>query len=311
MASGDFLACMNSPEHKNWLKAVYCLRQIMREPLALYTNDQMKSFHRDLRQQNVFLQTACNTPPRLRRDELSQPCESCSRWMDVIMQHHRQPTVTVNWDNCNPSHWRHDYWEVAKAYMPRGLKKVGRAHECDTPALLNLINFCDHFKLDTTVVRQVIQYRNELVHAIFKVNDEWLHGFRTSLSNLIRQFHSEPWMEKVQQQIQETLALDLSISIVFQGHAADGLVADNMNYAIAQGPARDDADSRRSELAFSIRQMQVQSLRETVHELLYGEDTQDSEELAMLSSFLQANRNLEQLFSAELQTIRSLREERK
>lgn len=61
---------------------------------------------------------------------------------------------------------------------------------------------------------KVIQYRNELVHAIFKVNDEWLLGLRTSLSNFIRQFRNEPCMEKVQQKIEE-----VSVHVCLCAHA--------------------------------------------------------------------------------------------
>lgn len=72
----------------------------------------------------------------------------------------------------------------------------------------------------------------------------------------------------------QTLALDLSISGVLPDFAGDGYLADNLNYDIVQGSARDVADSRQSDLVHSICQMEVQSLRETMHELLYGEDTQ-------------------------------------
>ncbi|KAK1892750.1 putative protein CXorf38 like [Dissostichus eleginoides] len=57
-----------------------------------------------------------------------------------------------------------------------------------------------------------------------------------------------------------------------------------------------------------ISQWEAELLQERLQELLHAadHDTQDTEQLKSLSSFLQANRDLGERFSAELQAIDSL-----
>ncbi|KAK5879431.1 hypothetical protein CesoFtcFv8_024732 [Champsocephalus esox] len=231
---------------------------------------------------------------------LSSACRTCSEWQTVIRRHHRQPEATVNWDNCYPTNWRTDHWELAKAYMPRGQGKLKGADQCDASALLNLINYCDCFRsVDPKVVREVIRYRNELMHSCeLRVKDEWMTHFQNALTRLMRQFSNVQQMAEVGKQIEEMLSVDLSICVSgldFSDSAVmDGLECDSVSQL---EPSPD-----------LISQWEAELLQERLQELLHAadHDTQDTEQLKSLSSFLQANRDLGERFSAELQAIDSL-----
>ncbi|KAK2822017.1 hypothetical protein Q5P01_022082 [Channa striata] len=204
---------LNDREYKNWLKAGRCLL-ILKEGLHPSINQQMRAFHGDLLNQNSLLRKPCHTSScKASRNKLSSTCSPCTEWQKVILRHHRQPDATVNWDNCFPPSWRTDHWELAKAYMPRGQGKVKGAHQCDASALLNLINYCDCFlSVDGKLVREVIRYRNELMHSCeLRVKDEWMRHYQTTLKKFVRQFRHIPQMATAGQQIDEMLSADFSI----------------------------------------------------------------------------------------------------
>ncbi|CAK6952082.1 uncharacterized protein CXorf38 homolog [Scomber scombrus] len=301
MVHGQLEVRLNDREYKNWLKAGRCLL-ILKEGLHPFVNRQMRDFHRYLLNQDVLRQTPCKTSCRSRGNKLSQVCRACSVWQNVILRHHRQPDCTVNWDNCFPPSWRTDHWEVAKAFMPRGQVKVKGAHECDASALLNLINYCNYFHVDVKYVKEVIRYRNELMHSCdFRVTDDWMRRYRTSLTHLVQQFSNVPEMAATEQQINDMLAVDLSIS-------ASG--CDQRDSALEF-----DSDSQPKISADIISQWEAELLQERLEELLHAaaapadDDTEtlDAEQLRTLGGFLQTNTDLAERFSSELQAINSLK----
>ncbi|KAM9349666.1 uncharacterized protein CXorf38 homolog isoform 1-T1 [Symphorus nematophorus] len=296
---------LNDREYKNWLKAARCL-QILREGLHPFISHHMRAFHGDLLNRNTLLRTPCQTACRPRGTKLSSLCRACSEWQTVILRHHRQPDATVNWDNCFPPHWRTDHWELAKAYMPRGQGKKTGADQCDASALLNLINYCDYFQsVDLKRVRELIRYRNELMHSCeFRVKDEWMRYYQSALKNIVQQFSHVPQMAAVGRQIEEMLTVDLSICV-------SGL--DRMDSAELDGLEHDSV----SQLEISanlISQWEAELLQERLQELLHAAaadddddtKTQDTEQLKRLSGFLQTNRDLAERFSSELQAINSV-----
>ncbi|XP_078143913.1 uncharacterized protein CXorf38 isoform X2 [Centroberyx gerrardi] len=242
---------LNESGYKNWLKAGRCLL-ILQQRLHPFINNQMRAFHGDLLNQNPLLRRQCGTSCRPRGNKsgaLTGLCKVCSEWGKVILRHHRQPDATVNWDNCSPPSWSHDHWELAKAYMPRGQVKVKGADKCDASALLNLINYCDHFRsIDTKLVREMLRV-------------DW----------------------------------SICVSGLDRMDAADLDVLES------------DSASQWETSADSISQWEAEVLRERLEELLHDAETQDTEQLTRLGDFLQANRDLAELFSAELQAISSLK----
>ncbi|XP_070701773.1 uncharacterized protein CXorf38-like [Pempheris klunzingeri] len=300
---------LNDREYKNWLQAGQCLL-LLRDGLLPFTSQHMRAFHGDLLNHNTELRRPCETSCcRPRGSTFSSACRVCSEWQAAILRHHRQPGATVNWDNCSPPHWRTDHWEVAKAYMPRGQGKVKGADQCDASALLNLINYCDCFRsVEPKFVREVIRYRNELMHSCeLRVKDEWMRRYQMALKNLLRQFSYVPHMDTVGKHIEEMLTVDLTIYV-------SGL--DRMDAAELDG-LQCDSVSQWEISATSISQWEAELLAERLKELLHaagagddddGDDTktQDAEQLKSLGGFLQANRDLSERFSAELQAINSL-----
>ncbi|XP_035526727.1 uncharacterized protein CXorf38-like [Morone saxatilis] len=299
---------LNDREYKNWLKAGRCLL-LLRDGLHPFISQRMRAFHADLINQNSLLRKPCETSSCRPRGTKFLPCRACSEWQTVILRHHRQrATATVNWENCFPPHWRTDYWELAKAFMPRGLGKVKAADQCDASALLNLINYCDYFQsVDLKCVREVIRYRNELMHSCeLRVKNDWMRHYETSLKNLVRQFSPIPQMARVGQQIEEMLVVDLSICV-------SGL--DRMDSANMDG-IECDSVSQWETSPDLISQWETELLQERLQELLHvataaEDDTdvtkaEDTEQLKRLGGFLQANRDLAERFSTELKAINSL-----
>ncbi|XP_034744586.1 uncharacterized protein CXorf38-like [Etheostoma cragini] len=301
MVREELAVRLNDKEYKNWLKAGRCLL-ILKDGLHPFINDQMRAFHRDLLNQNTLLRKPCVISCKPRGNKLFSACRMCSEWQTVILSHHRQPDATVNWDNCFPPNWRTDHWELAKAYMPRGQGKVKGADQCDASALLNLINYCDCFRsVDPKFVREVIRYRNELMHSYeFRVKDEWMSQYQATVKKVVRQFSHVPQMAKVGHQVEEMLSVDLSICV-------SGL--DRMDSANMDG-IECDSLSQWEASANLISQWEAELLQESLHGLLHAaaDDTMtpDTEQLKKLCSFLQTNRDLGERFSEELQAINSL-----
>ncbi|XP_060930767.1 uncharacterized protein CXorf38 homolog [Limanda limanda] len=248
MVSEELLLRLNDREYKNWLKAGRCLL-ILKSGLHLFTSQQMRGFHKALLAHSPQLRRTCETNA-CRGNQLSSACRPCSEWKKEILGHQRQPKRAVCWENCFPPSWRTDFWEVAKAYMPRGQGKVKGADQCEASALRGLICSCDCFQsVDSTFVR-------------------------------------------------EMLTVDLSVSVSgldqLDSVDSDGLVCDSIH----QSEATIDL----------ISQWEAELLQEKLQELLHtdDEDAQDTEQLKGLGGFLQANRDLGERFSAELQPIHSL-----
>ncbi|CAN9503060.1 unnamed protein product [Ophioblennius macclurei] len=296
MGFEELVVRLNDGEYKNWLKAGRCL-VILKDAIHPFTDQNMRDFHADLLKHNPQLKNTCRVSCQLRTNKL---CSGCSDWKKEILRQHRQPNATINWDNCTPAHWRKDHWEVAKAYMPRGQASKQRADQCDAAALLNLINHCNCFWfVDPKVVREVIRSRNELMHSTeFRVKDEWMRHFQTSVKHFVRQVGQKSQMEKVMQQVDQMLKLDLSISVAGMDFT-DGLESDS----ISQSNAGPDF----------VRQWEAELLEEVLQEVLHssaedGEtDATDTEHLQALCSFLEANTDLGERFSVELQAINSLK----
>lgn len=205
MVREELAVRLNDREYTNWLKAGRCLL-LLKEGLHPFITQHARAFHGDLLNQNALLRKPCVTSScSPRGNRLSSACRACAEWQKVILRHRRQPDATLNWDNCLPPNWRTDHWELAKAFMPRGQGRVKGAEHCDASALLNLITHCDCFNfVDPTFVREVIRFRNELMHSCeLRVTDEWMRRFQTSVRKLVRQFGDVPQMTRAGKQIEE------------------------------------------------------------------------------------------------------------
>ncbi|XP_033838543.1 uncharacterized protein CXorf38 homolog [Periophthalmus magnuspinnatus] len=288
---------LSNREYTNWIKAGQCLC-FLAQGLQSFIDCQMRDFHAHLLNQNTLLRRPCEKDCTPRRNKLLGACRFCSEWQRTIHGHHRQPQNTINWNNCLPVSWRTDHWEVAKAFMPRGQEKVRGADQFDASALLNLISSCDWFHLvDPKPVREVIRYRNELMHSSdFHVSDSWIKHYNSALRNFILQLRDVAPMATAEEQINQMLQADLSIHV----HGWDQTDLDDIV-----------KDSVHDEISVdSIIQWEAELLQQRLQELL--EETDDSnalsaEELKDLGSFFEANNDLGAHFSSQLQNLNLLR----
>lgn len=297
MSSGvfheDLLLRLSNRGYTNWIKAGQCLR-ILAEGLRPFIDSEMRYFHEDLFSQNSLLRGPCQSSCRPSGNKFSGACRFCSEWQRAIQLHQRIPQNTINWDNCSPASWRTNHWEVAKAFMPRGQAKVRGPDQFDASALLNLINSCDWFhSVDPKSVREVIRFRNELMHSSdFLVRDEWMKHYDAALRNFTVQFRDVPAMAAAERQMKQMLRTDLSIHI----HGLDQMDSENIV-----------TDSVHDEISADlIVQWEAELLQKRLQELL--EETDDAnalsaEELKDLGGFFEANKDLSERFSSELQNM--------
>ncbi|XP_056913124.1 uncharacterized protein CXorf38 homolog isoform X2 [Takifugu flavidus] len=145
---------------------------------------------------------------------------------------------------------------------------------------------------------KVVHHRNKLMHsAEFSAEDEWMTRYRRSLRNLAQQFSHVPEMENAGQQMEKVLNATFSV------YVTDGEQSDSA-----------------SELEVGVElisQWETEFLQERLQEVLRAaadgdrddSETQGGECLKTLASFLHANADLSQTFSAELQAISSMEAE--
>ncbi|KAJ8253041.1 hypothetical protein GJAV_G00208480 [Gymnothorax javanicus] len=293
MVLEELCARLNDIGYKNWLKAGYCLLKL-RDGLHVYVNNEMKSFHSRLINYNPVLRMGhrCNLYCRPKGNELYHLCELCEEWRAEILRHHTSKTAVVNWGNCKPFLWSSDHWELAKAYMPRGLSHITGAEQCDASSLLNLIIFCDYFSfINQGPVRQVIRKRNELMHSSeMRVSAQWMEQYQGSLDQLVQQLQHVPAVARAGQEIREMLSADWTVFV-------PGVVA-------VDGPESVGLE------AGDISEVEIELLRERLQDLLQSEEPQDPpdlqamHELQKLKDFLCGHRDLEEKFQTELSRIK-------
>ncbi|XP_042539565.1 uncharacterized protein CXorf38 homolog isoform X3 [Dipodomys spectabilis] len=158
MVLSELSARLNCTEYKNWVKAGHCLL-LLRSCLQGFVGREMLSFHRDLLATASGLgRSTCSGGSRChpRARQFQPQCQVCAEWKQEILRHHVHRNGDVYWGNCRPGLWPLDAWEVAKAFMPRGLADKRGPEECDAVALLSLINSCDHFVVDRKKVTELL-----------------------------------------------------------------------------------------------------------------------------------------------------------
>uniref|UniRef100_A0A3Q2DDU9 Uncharacterized protein n=1 Tax=Cyprinodon variegatus TaxID=28743 RepID=A0A3Q2DDU9_CYPVA len=183
------------------------------------------------------------------------------------------------------------------AYMPRGQAKVKGVDQCDASALLNLINYCTCFCfVDPKLVRQVIQCRNELMHSCeFRVKDDWMRHYRTTLKHFVQQLSSVPHMQTVGRQMED-------VSMFLKTTAAP--------LTLLSSVLSDEFLCVFFFFFLVVSQWEAELLQEVLQECLQAANEEDedakSHQLKKLRGFLQANKDLGERFSTELQVINSL-----
>ncbi|KAJ8256171.1 hypothetical protein COCON_G00200350 [Conger conger] len=306
MVHEEFFARLNDIGYKNWVKAGCCLLKI-KDGLHGYVNKAMKCFHEMLINNNHVLQKGqrCNYDCRPKGNQLYNLCKLCEEWRAEILRHHTNRTGVVNWGNCKPCLWPSHHWEIAKAYMPRGLASVTGGEQCDASALLNLITFCDYFSfINQCHVREVIGKRNELMHSCeMRVSAQWMDQYRRSLDQLLGQLRHIPELAATGREIHKMLSVDWTVSPP-RVDCMDGLETDDVSQLV-DGPVQAGLE------AGDVSQLESVLLRERLQELLHCTQLQDPpdpqglQELQGLRDFLQSQRDLGEKFQTELLSLGS------
>lgn len=198
--------------------------------------------------------------------------------------------------NCKPGLWPKDPWEVAKAFMPRGLADKRGPEECDAVALLSLINSCDHFVVDRKKVTEVIKCRNEIMHSSeMKVSSTWLRDFQIKIQNFLNEFKNIPEIVAVYSRIEQLLTSDWAVHI----------------------PEEDERDGCEFEIGSylsvsQIHEIEIELLKEKLQEMYLQAAEEEmlpeeiSNQLDVVKGFLGSNTDLRNGLTEDLQKLESL-----
>lgn len=202
----------------------------------------------------------------------------------------------MHWGNCRPGLWPVDPWEVAKAFMPRGLADKRGPEECDAVALLSLINSCDHFVVDRKKVTEVIKCRNEIMHSSeMKVSSTWLRDFQIKIQNFLYEFKNIPEIVAVYSRIEQLLTSDWAVHIPEEDER-DGCEFETESYlSVSQ-----------------IHEIEIELLKEKLQEMYLQAAAEEvlseeiSNQLDVVKGFLQSNTDLRNALTEVLQKLDSL-----
>ncbi|XP_058570396.1 uncharacterized protein CXorf38 homolog [Neofelis nebulosa] len=299
MVLSELAARLNCAEYKNWVKAGHCLL-LLRGCLQGFVAREVVAFHRGLlaAAPNLGPRATCCSGSRCspRARQFQPQCQVCAEWKQEILKHHTNRNGDVHWGNCRPGRWPVDAWEVAKAFMPRGLADKTGPEECDAVALLSLINSCDHFMIDRKKVTEVIRCRNEIMHSSeMKVSSLWLRDFQMKIQNFLNEFKNIPEIVAAYARIEQLLTSDWAVHI----------------------PAEDQLDGCEYETGVylsesQVNEIEVELLKEKLQEIYLQAQEQDvlPEEilnrLEVVKEFLRNNEDLRNGLTEDIQKLDSL-----
>ncbi|XP_069492640.1 uncharacterized protein CXorf38 homolog [Ambystoma mexicanum] len=296
MVLSELALRLNNADYKNWVKAGHCLL-LLKSSLESFLGSQMKLFHQCLLSESPGLgRRRCTGQCRAQGRQFQPRCSACAEWKRQILNHHKNRNGEVNWGNCKPSKFSINYWEIAKAYMPRGQSDKQGPDKCDAAALLNLINLCTHFNyVDQMKVQEVIKGRNELMHSSeMKVSSQWLEDFGNRMQNLIREFHHVPDIKAIGTRIEKVLSSDWAVQV----------------------PGEDHLDGLHGVGEISLEEVEIELLKEKLQEMYNQAEEQDmlSEQdlvrLQQVKNFVKESKDLESSLIADVQRLESLEKEK-
>ncbi|XP_030432006.1 uncharacterized protein CXorf38 homolog isoform X2 [Gopherus evgoodei] len=260
MALAELAARLNCAEYKNWVKAGHCLL-LLRDALQRFAGEQLRAFHRQLLARLPPPGRLCRSRCLPRGRQFQSSCSLCTEWKKEILNHHTNRNGEVHWGNCKPWLWPSNSWELAKAYMPRGQMDISGPEKCDAAALLNLLNFCDHFSgIDQKKVKEVIKCRNELMHSSeMKVSSLWLEEFGKKIQNLLKELQNVPEVMTASTRIEKNLnriqmtkkflkdSGDLQISLQADMQRLEGLEKEGYNQRSVKETMKEYPDQEEDE----------------------------------------------------------------
>ncbi|XP_016145756.1 uncharacterized protein [Sinocyclocheilus grahami] len=199
MSSTQSYSRFSDENYKNWLKSTESL-YILRSRIQGFIEKETETYHSSLRNKPQLNRQTCALKCERANKHL---CRLCEHWKKEIIANHNGNENRMYWDNCQPHLWPTDKWEVAKAHMPRGQTKHRKFDQFDIAAILNLMNFCKHFKIPGQCVRDVITVRNNVMHSPdFKVSNEEMKKHHKTLLQLAEELEPHvPEMKDLEKEI--------------------------------------------------------------------------------------------------------------
>ncbi|XP_032218245.2 uncharacterized protein LOC116601501 [Nematostella vectensis] len=181
---------LKNKRYRNWLKVCYAL-SITCEGAHPYVEKEIANFHASLLTKLVAA-PICTCPP-LARAGHTKGCV----WARELTGHHRRGKPL--WQQSDSTKWTdpvHGQWEVAKLYMPSlGVHVAAcvNAATTDPTGLLNLLYWCDVFKVQQVLVDAVRITRNNCMHAPSQeLQDVQVQDAFTSLKNFLQDPELQP-----------------------------------------------------------------------------------------------------------------------
>ena len=163
-----------TPEYRNWLALGHALTTVLCQGLRPFINREMMAFYT-----NVTAALAASGPctcvyVKGRRPNQYHDMSSCT-WANVLQRHHHKGRPI--WEQSDSAMWTDPIqgpWEIAKLFLPNlGGHVITSAEDMDVTGILNLMDWCDHFRpIPQASIKDIRDIRNR----------KWAHVPKLELS---------------------------------------------------------------------------------------------------------------------------------
>ena len=163
-----------TPEYKNWLALGHALTTVLCQGLRPFINREMIAFYT-----NVTTTLAASGPctcvfVKGRRPNPYHDMSSCT-WANVLQRHHHKGRPI--WEQSDSTKWTDPIqgpWEIAKLFLPNlGGHVIISAEDLDVSGILNLMDWCNHFRpIPQASIKDIRDIRNQ----------KWAHVPKLELS---------------------------------------------------------------------------------------------------------------------------------
>ena len=152
-----------APEYRNWLALGHALTTVLCQGLRPFINREMMAFYT-----NVTATLAASGPCTCvfvtgRRPNQHHDMSSCM-WANVLQRHHHKGRPI--WEQSDSTKWTDPIqgpWEIAKLFLPNlGGHVITSAEDMDVTGILNLMDWCDHFRpIPQASIKDIRDIRNQ------------------------------------------------------------------------------------------------------------------------------------------------------
>ena len=177
-------------EYRNWLALGHALTTVLCQGLRPFIDREMKAFYT-----NVTTTLVASGPCTCifvagRRPNQYHDMSSCT-WTNVLQRHHHKGRP--NWKQSDSTKWTDPIqgpWEIAKLFLPDlGGHVIASAEGMDVTGILNLMDWCDHFRpIPQALIKDIRDIRNQKWAHVPKLElteDDKANAF-ASIENLLR-----------------------------------------------------------------------------------------------------------------------------